>query len=81
MTTEAQRRRSDDTIVALLDQRVGQVETATSTIGQQLTKHVTECAAVQKKVLLMTVFLAGWVVAHSPEGLNIMGRVLRAVVP
>lgn len=33
----------------------------------QLEKHVTECAVMQKKVLIVMVFLAGWIVAHSPE--------------
>lgn len=74
-------RRQDDTNLALLDARVGHMEVSTATIGEQLTKHVTECAAMQKKVLLMVVFVAGWVVAHSPEGVTVIAKVLRTVIP
>lgn len=74
-------RRQDDTNLALLDARVGHMEASTATIGEQLTKHVTECAAMQKKVLLMVVFVAGWVVAHSPEGVKVLGRVFTVIFP
>lgn len=81
MTTTDRHRRTDDTAVALIDQRVVMVEADIETIGAQLTKHVTECAAMQKKVLLMVVFVAGWIVAHSPEGIKVLGRVFSVVLP
>lgn len=45
-----------------------------------LTKHVDECAAIQKRVYGIVVFLAGWMVAHSPEAGKLFGKIA-AVLP
>ena len=74
-----QRLAERDTETELLKARVKNVETASTTISDQLTKHVTECAAIQKRVLLMVVFVAGWVVAHSPEGITVLSKVIGSV--
>lgn len=64
MTSPAQKRRmldeSPTTILGMMSERVSAVETS-------LQQHVTECAAMQKKVFGVVLFLSGWTVAHSPE--------------
>lgn len=78
MTTTDRHRRTDDTTVALIDQRVAIVEADMETIGAQLTKHVTECAAMQKKVLGVVIFLLGWTMAHSPEAGNLIMKLVKS---
>lgn len=56
--------------VSALEPRVGSVE-------DLLAKHVSECAAMQKKVLGVVIFLSGWTVAHSPEAASFIGEILK----
>ncbi len=56
--------------ISALEPRVENVETL-------LTKHVSECAAMQKKVLVVVIFLSGWTVAHSPEAAALIGKILK----
>lgn len=56
-----------------LSSRVDRVEKGNNTIGEQLTKHVQECAANQKKVLLGVIGILLWTVTHSPEAVKLFG--------
>ncbi len=85
MTTVEDQLRSEHTDemieAALLSARVHTVETATHHFGDQLAKHVNECAALQKRVLVIGCITLGWIVAHSPEGLKVVGKIVEAVLP
>lgn len=62
-----QRRRQGDTVTGLLADRIDGVQRTADHTADQLTRHVQECAAIQKKVLIGIVFVGTWVVGHSPE--------------
>ncbi len=44
-------------------------------VENSLTRHVTECAAMQKRVLMGIIGLFGWVVIHSPEVVGFFAKV------
>ncbi len=60
-------RRQSDVHAALLERRVQDVENDGTETKSLLAKHVQECAAMQKKGLIIGCLILGWIVAHSPE--------------
>ena len=69
-------RRATDVILANLESRLDYSEEDRKALREQLTLHITECSAMQKKVFGVMVFLAGWVVAHSPEAEKLIIRLM-----
>lgn len=53
--------------IDLLNYKVDTIGVQSHNTQTALTKHVDECAAIQKRVYGIVIFLAGWIVAHSPE--------------
>lgn len=68
-------RRQTDQVLTLLSERIQGVEHNVENTGKSLATHVAECAAIQKKVLGIVIFLAGWTVAHSPEAGKVLVKV------
>lgn len=60
-------RRQSDIQLALLTQQVNAVEKDGSGTKDMLARHVNECAALQKKGIVVGCLILGWLVAHSPE--------------
>lgn len=55
------------TDIDFLGYKVDAIGVQSQATQSALTKHVDECAAIQKRVYGIVIFLAGWMVAHSPE--------------
>lgn len=70
-----QKRRQDDTILGMMSHRIDDIEDASRSTSATLQQHMTECAAIQKKVLGVVIFLSGWTVAHSPEAGKLMLKI------
>lgn len=80
MTTTANRRSTDGDI-GFLQARVEDIAKNGVDTASQLSKHVSECAAMQKKVLIGVISLGIWSVTHSPEAFAIFGRVAKVLAP
>ena len=62
-----------------LKARLDAQDTHIREVAKSLTTHVTECAAIQKKVLVVGSVTLGWIVGHSPEGVDLIKTVIKAV--
>lgn len=78
MTTE---RRQTDNVVGYLEARVQDVAKQGESTANQLSKHVTECAVIQKRVFGAVLFLSGWTVAHSPEAFGLLKSIQKILLP
>lgn len=79
MTDDAPERRASDAAIAVLQvQQKTMAEDLSETKGL-LREHVTGCTKLQKWVLGVLLFLAGWLVAHSPEGLKVLTKIVEAL--
>lgn len=74
-------RRDADTIITLLTDRIDKVGAQAVDTSSQLSQHITECAATQKKVLAVGCLIFGWLVAHSPEASKLAGVLVKIVAP
>ena len=74
-------RRASDIAAALLAKRVDDVEREGNGTKDTLTKHVADCAAMQKKGLVIGCLILGWVVAHSPEASKIAALAVKVMAP
>lgn len=54
-------------VTNLLRDRINTVADSAQETRDLLTTHVTECAAMQRKVLLLSACILTWMVAHSTE--------------
>lgn len=70
-------RRESDQVVELLRERIDTTEERTQHINDELSRHIAECAVLQKKVLFGIAVIFGWMVAHSPEVAKVLGMVLK----
>lgn len=69
-------RRSSDTVVNLLSERIDSVVQSGEKTAKSLEQHVTECAKMQKWVLIGVAFVAGWLITHSPEAAKALTKFL-----
>ena len=53
--------------VNLLRDRIDTVESSTKETRDLLASHVIECAAIQKRVLVLSACILTWQITHSPE--------------
>lgn len=74
-------RRGDDVITALLTDRIDAVENDGKETRKALAKHVSECAAMQRKVMWGVIAVLGYTVAHGPEARAIAEMFMKAVHP
>jgi hypothetical protein len=72
-------RRSDEASIAVLQLQQKTTAEGLAKVGGLLEEHVTGCAKLQKWVLGVLLFMAGWLVAHSPEGLKLLAAILGAL--
>lgn len=64
-----------------VNERIGVLETKTEHVETLLHKHVSECAAMQKRVLVIGCCTLGWLVAHSPEVGKAALRLVEVITP
>ncbi len=79
MTTHVDRRRETDNLVDKLGYKLDTIAVESQHTRENLEKHVSECAAMQKKVFGVVLFLTGWIVAHSPEAAAFLTKLAKAV--
>ncbi len=70
-------RRQSDITAALLAQKVDAVEKESNGTKGMLERHVSECAALQKKGLVLGCLILGWIVAHSPEATKVFAFMVK----
>ena len=70
-----------DSQMGFLAAKVDDLERDALSTSKQLAQHVSECAAIQKKVFGVCCFLSGWTVVHSPESVGLITRVIKAILP
>jgi hypothetical protein len=75
MTTE----RPNDAAIAVLQVEQKNISAKVESVSDAISRHVTECARLQKWVLGTLLFLAGWLVAHSPEAAKVFTKLLEAL--
>ena len=69
-------RRSDDVITGLLSQRIDAVSNMVQDTNSELSKHVSSCETMQKRVLVVVTGLLVWEVATKPEVLKLLGGIV-----
>lgn len=62
-----------------LADRMAAQEKRVDEVSNSLHKHVTECAVMQKRVLIVGCLTLGWVVGHAPETADIVKALFKAV--
>jgi hypothetical protein len=62
-------------------ERIGVLENRTEHVEVVLHKHVSECSAMQKRVLVIGCCTLGWLVAHSPEVGKAALRLVEVIAP
>ena len=71
---EPKRRETDH-----LDARLSVVEAEHGVTSLALQKHVSECAVLQKRVLVVGCLTLGWVVGTSPASSKIIGLLIKVL--
>ena len=71
MESENERRQADREGGALVE-RMTTFEKQLGDNESAIARHVTECAAIQRKVLVVCSLILGWVIAHSPETMHLL---------
>lgn len=72
--------RSKDAKIAVLEVRQQSTDSEQKVTSSLLTKHILECAKLQKWAFGVLLFLAGWTVAHSPEVGPVVEKLLKVMV-
>lgn len=72
-------RRVNDADVAVLQEKQRAADIQLKSVSDLLSEHVTGCAKLQKWVLGVLLFIAGWTVAHSPEAMKLLTAVIGAL--
>lgn len=62
-------------ITNLIRDRIDTVEKSSNETRDLLASHVTECAAIQKRVLVLSACILTWEITHSPEAIALTMRV------
>ncbi len=60
-------------------ERMDAQERRLDTVGRNLESHVKECAAIQKRVLVVGSLTLGWVVGHAPESISLFKKLLEVL--
>lgn len=67
--------------IGVLENRADGLEGTAESIAKDLRRHVSECAAMQKRVLVIGCCTLGWLVAHSPEVGKAALRLIEVIAP
>lgn len=61
-----------DEAIALLNVRIDDALVRSDGVAESLAEHVRDCAAIQRRVLIVACFILGWIIAHSSEAAKLM---------